>query len=594
MSKTMIKRLRIFTALVLAVILTLGARLAWLQIYNYDQYFARAEYNRTRVLPVTAPRGEIFDRSGELLVANRPGFTVSLLDLPKREQPDVISYLSELLEMEEEAIREEIWKQRFSSFAPIRLKRDVSAQVVAKIGERRMDLPGVIIETEPIRYYVNNNFAAHVLGYVNQIDRELLQQKREQGEFYRANDLIGRSGIESTWEQYLRGTEGSLYVEANSVGRRVSVLGKENPVAGHNLHLTLDSRLQDIAERALEQIISEGREAGNTQLGKGAVVALNPNNGEVLAMVSYPGYNPNTVSQDWASLSTDPDNPLFNKVVRGGYPVGSTFKMAVAVAGLEEGIINERSIITCTGRKQFFAGDIPRGCYNQTVHGSLNVIDAIAKSCNIFFFELGVRLGIDRMISYAEDLSLGSMTGMTDLGRENIGILLRRQPGKRWNPGDVLTAAIGQGHMITPLQLANYTAMLANKGTHYKPFLVNTVVDHKGETIFQAEPEIINQLDYSEKTWAALHKGMEATTSPGGTGSVLRTLPVKVAAKTGSAESKAGWNAHSLFVGYAPAEAPEIAIVIIIEHGGLGFQAAIPAANLILREYFTTETQEAP
>ncbi|MBS4022940.1 MAG: penicillin-binding protein 2 [Dethiobacter sp.] len=586
MSKSTIKRLRVFIALVVVVILVLASRLAWLQVYQYDHYFAKAEFNRTRQLPITAPRGEIFDRNGELMVGNRPGFTVSLLDLPKREQPEVIHYLSELLEMDEEAIRDEIWKQRFSTFAPIRLKRDVSAEVVAKIGERRMDLPGVIIETEPIRNYVNNSLAAHVLGYVNKISSSQLQQKREQGEFYRINDLIGASGIESTWEHYLRGTEGKLFVEANSFGRRISVLGKEDPVPGHSLRLTIDSRLQEIAERSLAKVINEGIEAGNGQLGKGVFVAINPNNGEILAMVSYPSYNLNTVSRDFNLLTADRDNPLFNKAFSGGYPVGSTFKMAVAVAALEEGIINERSIITCTGRKQFFTGDVLRGCFNNAVHGSLNVVDAIAKSCNIFFFELGVRLGIDRVISYAEELSLGSATGMTDLGRENLGILLRRKPGVRWNPGDVLTAAIGQGHMITPLQLANYTAMLANSGTHYKPHLVSQVVNHQGETVFVAEPEILNQLNYSEKTWAAVQKGMEATAKLGGTASVLRNLPVQVAAKTGSAESIPGWSAHSLFTGYAPAQAPEIAFVIIVEHGGLGYQAAVPVANLILGEYY--------
>ncbi len=592
MTKSMIKRLRVFTIFVLAVMLVLGGRLYWLQVYQYDHYFARAETNRTRELPVMAARGEIFASDGELLVGNRPGFTVSLLDLPKREQPEVMQYLSEILDMEEEAIRDEIWKQRFRTFAPIRLKRDVSAEVVAKIGERRMDLPGVIIETEPIRYYVRDTFAAHALGYVNQIDNLLLQQKLEQGEIYRMNDLIGRSGIESSWEQYLRGVDGKLYVEANSVGRRVSVLGKVNPVAGHNLHLTLDSRLQEIAERSLTQVIAEGIEAGNLELGRGTVVAINPSSGEILAMVSYPAFNPNTVSQDWASLSTDPDSPMRNQVVSGGYPVGSTFKMAVAVAGLEEGVINERSIITCTGRKQFFTGDVLRGCYNNTVHGSLNVVGAIAKSCNIFFFELGVRLGIDRMISYVEDLGLGRPTGITDLGREFSGVLLRREPTKRWNPGDVLTAAIGQGHMISPLQLANYTAMLANKGTHYKPYLVQEVIDYNGQTVFLAEPEIIRQLDYSEQTWTAVQKGMEAVTIPGGTASVLRTLPVKVAAKTGSAESMPGRKPHSLFVGYAPAEAPEIAIAIIVEHGGLGYQAAVPLANLILTEYYKSQSDE--
>jgi penicillin-binding protein 2 len=592
MSKSMLKRLRIFMLLVLLAMVGLGARLYWLQIHQYDFYFARAETNRIRELPVTAARGEIFDRNGEVLVANRPGFTVSLLDLPKREQPEVIAYLSELLEMDEEKIRTEMSNQQFRAFAPIRLKRDVSAEVVAQIGERRMDLPGVIIETEPIRYYTRNNFAAHVLGYTSTISPVLWQQKREEGQTYRLTDQIGITGIESSYESYLRGIDGKLFVEANRFGRRIRTLGKEDPVPGHSLYLTIDSRLQEIVERSLVKVIEDGIAAGNTQLGKGAVVAIDPRNGEILAMASYPDYNLNAIREDIKMLEADPSHPLFNKAFRGGYPVGSTYKMAVAVAGLEEGLINANSIITCTGRKQFFPGDMFRACFDSRVHGSLNVRDAIARSCNIFFFELGVRLGIDRITTYAESLGFGNVTGLTDLAGERPGVLLRRQPGRRWNPGDVLTAAIGQGHMITPLQLANYTAMLANGGIHYRPRLVKEVVSHRGETVYRAEPEVLNNLGYSDKTWQAVQQGMVATVLPGGTGSMLRHLPVKVAGKTGSAESSPGKMPHSLFVGYAPAEAPEIAIALIVEHGGLGYQAAVPLTNLIFSQYYAPPTEE--
>ncbi len=586
MSKSMLKRLRIFMLLVFLAMSVLAARLYWLQVYQYDFYFARAETNRIRELPVTAARGEIFDRNGEILVANRPGFTVSLLDLPKREQPAVIAYLSELLEMAEEQIREAIAKQQFRAFAPIRLKRDVSAEVVAKIGERRMDLPGVIIETEPIRYYAKDNFAAHVLGYTSTIPPELWQQKRAEGQAYRLTDQIGITGIESTYENYLRGNDGKLFVEVNKHGRRIRVLGKEDPVPGHSLHLTIDARLQEIVESSLAEVIQDGIAAGNTQMGRGAVVALDPRNGEILAMASYPDYNPNTLREDILKLQSDPNDPLNHKALRGGYPVGSTFKMAVAVAALEEGLINAGSIITCTGRKQFFPGDVPRACFDNRVHGALNVRDAIARSCNIFFFELGVRLGIDRLTTYAESLGFGKVTGITDLAGERPGVLLRRQPGRRWNPGDVLTASIGQGHMISPLQLANYTAMLANGGIHYRPYLVKEVITQQGETVYRAQPEILNNPGYSDRTWQAVQKGMEATTLPGGTGSSLRHLPVRVAGKTGSAESSPGKMPHSLFVGYAPAEAPEIAIALIVEHGGLGYQAAVPLTNLIFSRYY--------
>ncbi len=592
MAKSMLKRLRVFSALVVLVAIVLTSRLAWLQIYQYDHYFARAETNRMRELPIGAPRGEIYDRNGELLVGNRPGFVVSVLDLNKRDQPDVVAYLSELLEMEEADISAKIWDQRYRSFAPIRIStKPVSAEVVAQIEERRIDLPGVIIETQPMRYYTEDSLAAHALGYVGAIGREELLKMQEQGRFYRGTDSIGKFGVEKTWEEYLRGQDGILRVETNRFGRRIQVLDKKDPIPGNNLTLTLDARLQKIAEQSLTEVIDNLRGEGNDQAGKGAVVALNPNTGEILAMVSFPSYSPSTFNENFIKLRDDRDNPLLNRAVSGAYPVGSTFKMVGAAAALEEGIISIRSIISCTGRKVFFPNDPARGCFNNAVHGSLDVVQALAKSCNIFFFELGKRTGIDRLIAYAEDFGFSRTTGLQDLEGERAGSLLRREEGKFWPVGNVLTAAIGQGHTITPLQLANFSAMLANGGTHYRPFLVKGVSDKSGETILTVEPEIINQLEYKDDTWEAIHQGMEAVALPGGTAASMRNLPVKVAGKTGSAQvSLSGSHkAHSLFVGYAPADAPEIALAVIVEHGGLGGQAAVPVARQIFAEYYAAE-----
>jgi penicillin-binding protein 2 len=498
--------------------------------------------------------------------------------------------------MDEADITTKIWDQRFRSFAPIRITtKPVSPEVVAQIEERRIDLPGVIVETQPMRYYTKDNLAAHALGYVGGISREQLQQMQEQGRYYRGTDSIGQFGVEKTWEEYLRGQDGILRVETNRYGRRIRVLAKEDPVPGHNLTLTLDARLQDIAERALLDVIAQVREEGNDQVGKGAVVAMDPNTGEILAMVSLPAYNPNTFSENFPLLRDDRDNnPLMNRTVSGLYPIGSTFKMVGAAAALEEGIISEQSIITCTGRRVFFPNDLSRGCFNNAVHGSLNVVQALAKSCNIFFFELGKRTGIDYLTAYAEDFGFSRTTGLKDLEGERTGSLLRREEGKYWAPGNVLTAAIGQGHTITPLQLANYGAMLANGGIHYRPFLVRGVTGKNGETILSIEPEIINQLEYKDETWAAIHQGMEAVTLPGGTASRMRDLPVKVAGKTGSAQVNLSGtqNAHSLFVGYAPADAPEIALAVIVEHGGLGGQAAVPVARQIFYEFYNVEISE--
>ncbi|EEG78143.1 penicillin-binding protein 2 [Dethiobacter alkaliphilus] len=595
MNKSLLRRLRVFSAVVLLIVLVLSARLAWLQIYQYEHYVERAENNRERQLPISAPRGEIFDANGELLAANRAGFAVSILDINLREADFVIEYLSELLDMSEEDIRDKIYNERFRSFAPIRLANNVSPEVVAKIEERRMDLPGVIIETQPVREYVHNSLAAHVLGYVGPISQDQIRAAQAQGIMYRGTDDIGRGGVEATWEQYLRGEEGKLLVETNRYGRRTRVLEQEEPVPGDSIYLTLDSRLQDITERALDDVISGLIEDGHDQAGKGSVVILDPNSGAILAMASYPDYNINTFRADkeeFDALNKDPNEPLYNKAIMGGYPVGSTFKMLPGIAALEEGLINERSTVTCRGSATYF-GSATRRCWS--VHGTLSIVPAIAKSCNIFFYEMGYRLGTDRLTDYAEDFGFGSSTGLTDLRGEISGLINSRKYRSNYQPGDLLGSAIGQGHIITPLQLANYTAMMANSGIHYRPYLVQQAVSHGGEVTFTAEPEVLNHLDYDESTWDINRRGMEAVTVAGGTAPSMARLPVKVAGKTGTAQTDPDRDlyAHSVFVGYAPADNPEIAFAVLVEYAvdtrRWRSSAAVPIVSQIIEEYYTPE-----
>lgn len=592
MNRSLLRRLRVFSALVLVVMLSLTARLAWLQIYQYDHYLARAETNRQRQLPISAPRGEIYDASGELLVANRPGFAVSLLDFNLRDA-HVVNYLSELLEIPEEDIRDRIRAERFRSFAPIRIANNVSPEVVAKLEERRLDLPGVIIETQPVREYVNGSLAAHVLGYVGPISKRQIQQMQDQGVYYRGTDDFGQSGVEQAWEQVLRGQEGTLLVETNRYGRRTRILSREDPAPGQSIFLTLDARLQRITEQALADVIEGLVESGNTQAGRGSVVILDPNSGAILAMASYPDYDLNTFrqTQNYDQLVADKKNlPLRNKAIQDVYPVGSTFKMLPGIAALEEGIINERSTVTCRGVATFFGGNRTARCLG--VHGSLSIVPAIARSCNIFFYEMGYRLGIDRLTSYAEAFGFGSPTGLTDLWGEASGLINSRKYRSNYNPGDLMGAAIGQGHDITPLQMANYAAMLANRGIHYRPYLVQRAVDSNDNVAYEAEPEVLNLLAYNDTNWDIIQQGMNIVTDFGGTAPSMRQLPVKVAGKTGTAESPPR-HSHSTFVGYAPAEAPELAFFVIVENSlHRPGSSAVPVISRILREYYTPETEE--
>ena len=595
MNKSLVRRFRVFTTLVILVILVLIARLAWLQIYQYDHYVARAENNRERQLPISAPRGEIFDAAGDLLVANRPGFSVSILDVNARESADVITQLSTLLDIPEEEIKDKIWNERYRSFAPIRLANNVSPEIVAKIAESRLELPGVFVETQPVREYVNDTLAAHVLGYVGPISREQLQSEQSRGMSYRGTDEIGQDGVEAAWEDVLRGEEGTLMVETNRYGRRTRVLSQEEPVPGDSIYLTLDSRLQDIAERALHDVITDLIADGNTQAGRGSVVVLDPNTGAILAMVSYPGFNINTFRSnkaEYEELEQHKNQPLYNKAIKGRYPVGSTFKMIPGIASLEAGLIGERSTVTCRGVATYFGGSRTARCHS--VHGTLSIVGAIAKSCNIFFYEMGYRLGIEQLTENVEAFGFGSPTGLNDLRGEIGGMINSPKYRSNYNPGDLMGAAIGQGHDITPLQLANYAAMLANRGTHYRPYLVQEAISHGGDVTFRAEPEVLNQLEYSASNWDTIQRGMAAVTVGGGTAPSMAQLPVKVSGKTGTAQTS-GY-AHSTFVGFAPAENPEIAFAIVVENvidtGGRWRGAAVPVTSQIIREYYTPESDE--
>lgn len=321
---------------------------------------------------------------------------------------------------------------------------------------------------------------------------------------------------------------------------------------------------------------------------------MDPRSGEILALVSYPAFDPNSISLDFPALRDDRDQPLVNKAILGTYPIGSTMKMVGAVAGLEEGVLDERTRIVCSGPKIFFRGENPRGCFRGAAHGPLNVVRALAKSCNIFFFELSLRLGIDTMERYAHDFGFGRLTGLQDITGEADGVFdsreQRRSRGTRWHPGDVLSVAVGQANTrVTPLQLANYAALLANGGIHYRPRLVRAVTNHQGEEVYRSEPEILRSLEYSEETWHIVRQGMESVTAPGGTAATLFRLPVRIAGKTGTAQvggPDTNLSPHTLFVGYAPAEAPEIAFAVIVEHGESGALTTLPLVEALVGEYF--------
>lgn len=604
MSKAMQKRIRVFITLVVSIFIILSSRLAYLQIIQYDYYWNRAENNRLRIMPVTAPRGEIYDRKGEQLVTNRPGFTVSLVDLGSGYSDETISYLSRLLEMDEQEINEKILLQNYRRYLPVRLKTDVDIEIVSKIAEKRLELPGVLIEVQPIRNYNYGNSASHVLGYMGEgtVQEWIKEYWAGLGYEYQPGELVGQSGLELAWEPFLRGEDGGVQVEVNSTGQAIREFERVEPVPGNNLFLTLDLQLQQVTEQSLLEVIEGLRSGGNFYAGEAAAVVLDPRCGRILAMASAPFYDLNTFRLDFPRLVDNPLRPLVNKTIEEHYPVGSTFKMVSAMGALEGDLISKTERVYCGGTITRYGAT--KSCYHGRAHGGMNILQAIQKSCNIFFYEMGLRQGIDTLAYYSRQFGFGSVVGLKDIFGEKSGIVASREfksklyPDEPWYPAETMDASIGQSfHSITPLQLANYAAMIANGGIHYRPYLVEKIVDSEGSTVMMAEPEVLSYMEAKETSWEIIREGMSLVTRSGGTGALLADLPVWVAGKTGTAQvvgKDGAIPSHSLFVGYAPLEDPEIAFAVIIKHGESNGSTSIPIVRKIVEHYFGAPESDTP
>ena len=596
MNKFMLRRIRLVFILVIAVFIILAGRLAHLQVLQHDYYWDRAEQNRFTKITLPATRGEIYDSKGSLLASNRPGFVVSLMDMGEGYDDETVSYLSEILQIDKGEIEKAIEGRLYMRYLPLPLKSDITMETIAQISEHLWKLKGVNIEIRPIREYRAASTAAHILGFLGEgpVDEATRKDWAEKGYDYRESDYVGQEGVERAWEPYLRGVDGEQLIETNNMGQPINYLERKEPVSGNNLYLTLDLELQKAAEEALARRVQAiVKKEGSKYAGRASAVILDPHSGAILAMANYPSYDLNTFRQEYAALSQDPKRPLVNSATQGTYPIGSTFKMVTATAALEKGVMSDRDIINCSGVVRL-AGDT-KACYRSTAHGSVNFYRALALSCNIYFYHAGLRAGIDAVAHYAREYGFGSPTGLLDLPGESAGVVASREykasvtDGEQWYPAETMSAAIGQSYnSITPLQMANYVAIIANGGTHYRPYLVQKAVDGEGRVVHETAPEPLRQAEISAKTLGIIREGMRGVTRPRGTAyAYFSRLPVSSAAKTGSAEIYGDIPAHSLCVCYAPYENPQIAMAVIIEHGGIGATGAVPVAAEILEYYFT-------
>lgn len=494
-------------------------------------------------------------------------------------------------------------KLRGQGYRPVRLKTDVDFQTVAEIEERR--LPGVVIEVEPMRNYLYGNTASHIFGYVGEINQEELEASKDKG--YRPGDLFGKMGLEKVLESYLKGIDGGQQVEVTASGKPIKVLGQKEPIPGHSVTLTIDIKLQQIAENKLkEQLLKLQTDKYKPfpNAKRGAVVALNVKTGEVLAMASIPDFDPNMFARgitqkEWEEISKNPLNPMVNLAIAGTYPPGSVFKMVTATAALEEKVTNENEFVRDTG---VYWTILPKRCWRAGGHGMVNMVRALAESCNIYFYEMGRRLGIDNIEKYAKLYGLGSITGI-ELPGEKPGQVASREYKKNtftrpddkiWYPAETLDAAIGQGYnSFTPIQIANYVAAIANDGVWMKPHLIKSIEDPDGNIVLEKNPEIGGQLDFSKDTFRIIKEGMRAVTLPGGTAySVFADFPISVAGKTGTAEWDVTKDPHGWFVAFAPYEDPEIAVAVFIEQAGSGGTTGGPVARAIFEEYFHLTERE--
>jgi len=585
-----------------AVVVT---RLWYLQVQQGNYYSELADSNRVRSLEIAAPRGNIYDRRGREIVTNRPSFNVVWIRENNKINDEWLKTLTRILGQDSSSLLEKIRKMSgVPGHIPVRLAEDINWETVARIENNRMYLPEIKIEVVPLRIYHYGNLASHLIGYMGEINKTELDQADQQ--LYRGGDLIGKMGLERLRESDLHGEKGHDFMEVNALGFEQKNLKGDEPLPGRDLYLTLDVELQKIAEEEM----AVGNRAG-------AVVAMEANTGRVLALASAPTLNLDEfvggISQkDWQAMLNNPLHPLVNKLVQGQYPPASTYKTVTALAGLAEGIVTPETTLYCSGTHQF--GNRVYRCWKKGGHGPVSFKRAVAESCDVYFYQVGQRLGVDRLARYAHLFGLGSKTGI-EMEHEKPGLIptsewKKKRYGQPWQEGETLSVAIGQGFdLATPVQVAVMTMVIANGGTRYKPAIVEQVRDPEGRVVSSFTPEVLSRLSGQGKNLKLVREGMvEAVNSKRGTGreAQIDAQGIVVGGKTGTAQvvrlaqykglKEANipyeYRDHAWFTCFAPASNPEIVVTVLVEHGLHGGSASAPIAAKILNRYFEDKSKE--
>ncbi len=579
------RRVMVMAGIAITALLLIVCQLWYLQVLEGGRFQEASDKNRIRVRPIAAPRGILFDRKGLPLVDNRPAFTLSLIPRELERDPvkrdATLGRLAALLQIPFAELQEAVTKVSPDSILPVRVRRGLSMDDVARVEEWKIELPGVIVEVEPQRAYPNSRFAAHLLGYVREANDEQLKQGR-----YRRGDMVGQSGLERLLDEFLRGKDGGERIEVDAVGRQMRMIQSTEPHPGAQVVTTIDRRIQEAAEKAME---------GHA----GAVVVMDPRNGDVLAMVSTPAFEidrfTGTIDRNaWLRVIQDPDHPLLNRTIQTQYAPGSVFKIVVAAAGLQEGTIVPTDRTHCTG--EFHLGEWTFKDWKAGGHGSVDLLGAIRESCNVFFYEKGLKVGGPVIAKYASAFGLGEATQI-DLPGEKLGLIpqpkLRRD--KRvggWHAGETVNMSIGQGAvLVTPMQIARFMSALANGGVLWKPRLVQRIERPDKGVVWSDGGSVTGHVELSPMVWAFLRQSLWSAVNEGGTGAGARIAGLDIAGKTGTAQmiskSKAEKGQdHAWFASFAPVGEPEVVVVVLVERGGKGGQVAAPIARKVLNAIF--------
>jgi penicillin-binding protein 2 len=597
--KMLKKRIDIAMALIILAAVLLLTRLWYLQIYRGDEYAKLSEINRIRIQEIAAPRGNILDRNGEPIITNRPRFNViwNREDAPNPDEviKDLAKILNEDISVLLDRIRAAAENPRYM---PTRLKEDIDWETLVTIENKHLSLPGVRIEVMPSRDYLYGDFASHLVGYLGEISPAELEEKRYAK--YQSGDQVGKQGVEKIFEEYLKGEKGRNYLEVDVHGFEQRQMQLQDPYPGNDLHLTLDVDLQRVAEEAM------GDRAG-------AVVVMEVNTGNLLVMSSTPQLHLQEFvggisGTAWNRMLNDPLNPLLNKTIQGQYPPGSTFKIVTALAAISEGVITPDATFFCGGSLNY--GNRKYNCWKKGGHGTVDFHRALVESCDVYFYSVGMRLGVDNIAKYANSLGLGKKTGI-ELEHEKGGIIpstawKQQRYKEKWQEGETLSVAIGQGYVLTtPLQLCRMTAAVVNGGTLYRPQMVQSVTAPDGKVLKTFSPISEGKILGSEKSLALIKDALVGVVnSPGGTAKVVKLPDVLIGGKTGTAQvvnlAQVGgpgehavpykYRDHAWFTSFAPAEKPEIAVTVLVEHGQHGGSAAGPVARAVYKRYFELKT----